>query len=138
MTITSQNVTIYAGDSQTVAVTLTDANGDPFALSANGVIKYRVAETSHDSDDPEILKELNAGIAMDGNVAEVTLTSDDTNLPPGIYYHEMKVYDQGDVSTAMTGAVVVRNALSMMGMSTPTQSLLSGQVTLAVNAVKTP
>jgi len=138
MTISGQNVTVYAGDTQTVAVQLTDANGAPFTLSANGTVKYRVTETSHDSADPEIAKELNAGILMDQNVAEVTLLSADTNLPPGIYYHEMKIYDLGDVSTAMTGAFVVRNALNMMGALSQGQSMLSGRVTLSVNAVKFP
>jgi hypothetical protein len=138
VTITSQNVVVYAGDSQTVAVTLSDANGDPFTLSASGTVKYRVAQTSHDSDDPEVAKELNGGVVMNGNVAEVTLLSTDTNLPNGIYYHELKVYDLGDVSTAMTGAFVVRNALSMMGALSQGQSMLSGRVTLSVNAVKFP
>jgi hypothetical protein len=114
MTITNQDVDVYRGDSALLEIGLTDANGDPFALTAGGTIKYRVAPTSHSSEDETLIrKELGAGVDLNDGVAEVSLLSEDTDLKPQSYYHELKIYDQGDVATAMTGNFQIRQALSM-------------------------
>jgi hypothetical protein len=114
MTITNQDVDVYRGDSALLEVQLTDANGDPFALTAGGTIKYRVAPTSHASEAEVVIrKELGAGIDLFEGVAEISLMSEDTDIMPQGYYHELKIYDLGDVATAMTGNFQVRQALSM-------------------------
>jgi hypothetical protein len=114
MTITNQDVDVYRGDSALLEIVLTDANGDPFALTAGGTIKYRVAPTAHASEDETVIrKELGAGVDLFEGVAEITLLSEDTDVIPQDYYHELKIYDLGDVATAMTGNFKVRQALKM-------------------------
>lgn len=114
MTITNQDVDVYRGDSALLEVQLTDANGDPFALTAGGTIKYRVAPTSHASEEETVIrKELGAGVDLFEGVAEISLLSEDTDLIPQSYYHELKIYDLGDVATAMTGNFQVRQSLRM-------------------------
>lgn len=114
MTITNQDVDVYRGDSALLEIQLTDANGDPFALTAGGTLKYRVAPTAHASEDETLIrKELGAGIDLLDGVAEVTLLSEDTDIIPQDYYHELKIYDLGDVATSMTGNFKVRWALRM-------------------------
>lgn len=114
MTITNQDVDVYRGDSALLEIQLTDANGDPFALTAGGTIKYRIANTSHASEDEVLVrKELGNGVDLFEGVASVSLLSEDTDLTPQSYYHELKIYDLGDVATAMTGNFQVRQALKM-------------------------
>src|SRR5882757_8710725 len=114
MTITNQDIDIYRGDSALVEISLTDANGDPFALTAGGTIKYRIANTSHASEDETLIrKELGKGVDLFEGVASIYLISEDTDLMPQSYYHELKIYDQGDVATAMTGNFLIRQALKM-------------------------
>lgn len=114
MTITNQDVDLFRGDSALLEISLTDANGDPFVLTAGGTIKYRVANTAHASEDEVLIrKELGAGIDLFDGVAEITLLSEDCDLTPQSYYHELKIYDQGDVATAMTGNFLVRQSLRM-------------------------
>lgn len=126
MTITNQDVDIYCGDSALLEVSLTDANGDPFALSAGGTIKYRVANSAH-AEVGEFLieKELGAGIDLQDGVASITLLTEDTDITPQDYYHEIKVFDQGDVATAMTGNFKIRQSLRF-----PTNKV--AQVTFAI------
>lgn len=114
MTITNQDVDVYRGDSALLEIQLTDANGDPFALTAGGTIKYRVAATSHaEENEAFIRKELGKGVDLTNGVAEITLLSEDTDILPQDYYHELKIYDLGDVATAMTGNFKIRQALRM-------------------------
>jgi len=114
MTIANQDVDIYRGDSALLEVQLTDANGDPFALTSGGTIKYRVANTSHATEDETLIrKELGNGIDLQDGVALIYLMSEDTDMKPQSYYHEVKIYDQGDVATAMVGNVQIRQSLRM-------------------------
>jgi hypothetical protein len=132
MTITNQNVDVFRGDTALLEISLTDANGDPFALTAGGTIKYRVANSAHASEDEALIrKELGSGIDLISGVAEVSLLTDDTDLDPQSYYHELKIYDQGDVATAMTGNFQVRQALSMPQIKQATVKLaLTGSTKL--------
>jgi hypothetical protein len=95
-------------------ISLTDANGDPFVLTAGGTLKYRVAPTAHSGEEETLIrKELGAGVELFDGVAEINLLSEDTAINPGDYYHELKIFDLGDVATALTGNFKVRQALSM-------------------------
>jgi hypothetical protein len=47
-----------------------------------------------------------------------------TDQAPGVYYHELKVYNSGDVSTAMVGAFVIRPALQLGVAVQPTTANL--------------
>lgn len=114
MTITNQDADVYRGDSALLEIALTDANGEPFALTAGGTIKYRVANSAHASEDEVLIsKELGAGVDLFDGIASVNLLPEDTDITPQDYYHELKIYDQGDVATAMTGNFKIRQALRM-------------------------
>ena len=67
-------------------------------------------------DPPLLTKELGAGILLDGNVAEISLSGDETEtLPLGFLYHQMTVLDvNGDVATALIGNVWTKRTLRMM------------------------
>lgn len=135
MTVTNQNYDVYRGDDALLQVTLTDANGDPFVLSANGTIKYRISYSQYAEEaDALVRKELSAGILMQDDVAEITLDEDDTDLPPGDYYHEMKVYDGDDTATAMTGTFTMRPSLTMTQQMQAQNASLAGEVILAADA----
>jgi hypothetical protein len=139
MTITNQDVDVYRGDSALLEISLTDANGDPFALTAGGTLKYRVAPTAHSSEDESVIrKELGAGIDLFDGVAEITLLSDDTDhIVPEDYYHELKIYDLGDVATAMTGNFKVRQSLQMPQVRQATVNI-SMTAKVNINAIKVP
>lgn len=114
MTITNQDVDLFRGDSALLQVTLTDINGAPFSLGPGGTIKYRMSDNPHSGDDGvHIRKELGSGVMLVGGVASVAILSEETDLLPDLYYHELKVYDGGDVATAMTGAFKVKQALRL-------------------------
>jgi hypothetical protein len=114
MTITNQDITIYRGDSALLNITLTDVNGQPFTLGPGGTVRYRMANTSHSGlADTHIIKELNAGVMLSAGVASVSILSEETDLPPDSYYHELKIYDGGDVATAMTGNFQIRPAMQL-------------------------
>ena len=114
MTIANQDVEIYRGDSALLAINLTDANGQPFSLGVGGTIKYRMADTSHANEDTtHIRKELGNGVTLVAGVASVAILPEETDLSPDLYYHELKIYDAGDVSTAMTGNFKIRQALQL-------------------------
>lgn len=131
MTITNQDVEIFRGDSALLQVTLTDVNGALLVLSAGGTIKYRMSDNSHSGDDRvHIRKELGNGILLVNGVASVALLSEETDLSPDLYYHELKVYDGGDVATAMTGSFNIRQALRL-------PQTMQGRASIALNgAVK--
>jgi hypothetical protein len=135
MTITNQHAFCYRGDSAVLAVTMTDANGDPFVLSPSGMIRYRISPSPHaDEGDALVRKQLGAGLILIDGVVEISLTIADTTQDPGLYYHELKVYEGIDVSTAMVGNFLVRRALTM-SPEVMTMAALSGQVSLRANAM---
>ena len=127
MTITNQNIKLYRGDTAQVAVTLTQADGSPFDPSINAVLKWRLTDNAHSSEDEaHVRKELGEGITLAaGGVINILLTAADTDLDPGLYYHELKIFDEGDVATAMTGFLVVRHALQLGSLPVPSQMALT-------------
>ena len=131
MTIRNQDVKVNRGDSVVLFIALTQADGTPFDPTLNAVIKWRMVDTSHDLDeDAWIRKDLGSGITVVNTPVKgvnVDLSEDDTNLVPGIYYHELKVWDVNDVTTATTGAFIVRKAVVMVkenNASPPAQNLV--------------
>jgi hypothetical protein len=119
MTITNQNVIIYRGDSAVLEIDLTMADGTPYDPESATIFKYRLSRNAHTPEaDATISKEEGDGITIADNTASVELSPTDTDLPPGLYYHELKAIDEpDDVSTMMTGTVVIKRSLNM---TTPT------------------
>lgn len=118
MTIRNQDIKVNRGDSYTIFIALTQADGTPFDPTINAVMKWRMVDTSHDLDvDAWIRKDLGSGITIVTSPVKgvnIALSKEDTNLPPGIYYHELKVWDVNDTTTTTSGAFIIRRAVIMV------------------------
>lgn len=118
MTIRNQDVKVNRGDSVVLFIALTQADGTPFDPTINAVFKWRMVDTSHALEsEAHIRKDLGAGITVVTSPVKginVALTKEDTDLPPGIYYHEAKAWDVGDVTTTTSGAFIIRRAIKMV------------------------
>ena len=118
MTIRNQDVKVNRGDSVTLFIASTQADGTPFDPTINAVMKWRMVDTSHDLDaDAWIRKDLGSGITVVNapiKGVNIDLSKEDTNLQPGIYYHELKVWDVNDVTTTTSGAFIIRRAVIMV------------------------
>lgn len=117
MTIRNQNVIIYRGDSTMIDIAVTQEDGTPYDPATGAQFKYRVAETSHE-DEVDVLisksSDPSGGITpIIGGVEVVITTADTTAFDPGIYYHELKLFDGVDEATTMVGAFIVRPSLLM-------------------------
>lgn len=114
MTITNQNAKVYRGDTALFDVTLTMADGAPYNPDIGAELKYRISRDWHTPEaDALVSKSLGSGITVAGNIATVELLETDTDLEPGIYHHELKIVLAPDVTTAMTGSVIIRKAMNM-------------------------
>lgn len=117
MTIRNQTVKINRGDTALLFVALTQADGTPYDPTVNAVIKWRLSRTSHTSEDRALVRKyLGNGIT---NVAapikgvNIALAAEDTDFFPGLYYHELKIWDNNDVMTAMTGTFIIKRVIGM-------------------------
>ncbi len=114
MTDTNQNFKVYRGDSHSMRVALTQADGNPYDPASGVTVRWRLAKSRYANDSEAlILKEIDNGITGYAGGVEITLTKEDTDLAPGLYYHELKVEDGADVATAMTGNAVIMPAAKM-------------------------
>jgi hypothetical protein len=113
MTITNQNIEIYRGDSATIHVDLSTEGAvfDPEVVPGLGIV-WLLTKSAH-ADEAEALlrKDLTAGITMTTDGCDIGLTHQDTDLEPRLYYHELKIFNGAEVSTAMTGICTLRWAL---------------------------
>lgn len=114
MTTTNQNAFIRRGDTASIDVALTDAYGAPYDPGIGGELKYRISRNWHTPENEAlVLKSLSDGITVDGTTATIEITEEDSDLAPGVYYHELKIIKSPDVSTTMTGNVIIKKALKM-------------------------
>src|SRR5882724_11457611 len=123
MTIRNQTVKVNRGDTALLFVALTQADGTPFDPSINAVIKWRLARTSHTSENMALVrKSLGSGIATVTSPIKgvnITLKAEDTDFFPSLYYHELKVWDGVDVFTAMTGTFIIKRVIGMGDLVSP-------------------
>lgn len=116
MTTTNQNIEVYRGNSKTVFVALTAADGSPYNPSTASSIRWRVANSAMAADAESLIEkdDTNGIVAVDGGI-NIVLSDADTDMLAGLYYHELKVYDVSldDISTAMTGTFIVKRSLPM-------------------------
>ncbi len=120
MTVTNQNFKVYRGDTWILHVDLTEADGSPYDPTLEAVIRWRLATSPHATEAEALVrKSLGDGIAVVEGGVDIILESGDTDQKPGLYYHELKVWDEGDVATAMTGNMVVRRAVPMGDIARP-------------------
>lgn len=114
MTVRNQTIKIYRGDTASRFIALTHADGTPYDPSINVTFKWQVARNAHTPDDRVLIrKEIGNGITTGVGGVTIELNAANTNLVPGLYYHELKVFDAEDVSTAMTGVFIIRQSLGM-------------------------
>src|SRR5882757_6841210 len=118
MTIKNQNVKINQGDTVTLFVALTQADGTPFDSTLNAVMKWRLMRNAYDNVlEALVKKDLESGITVVTTPVKgvnIALNVTDTNLPVRFYYHELKIWDSNDVTTAMTGLVIIKRAVQMV------------------------
>jgi hypothetical protein len=113
MTVANQDFRVYRGDSCQIDVALTAADGTTFRIDAGTQLRWVMTRFPSDESKAAVVKTLNDGIGpIDGGVL-ISLSATDTDLPPGQYYHELKIFDVADVATAMTGTVVIQRSAKM-------------------------
>jgi hypothetical protein len=124
MTVTNQNAVIYRGNTAILQVTLTDSDGDPYAPGGGAVVRYRISRNWYDMEEAAlVVKGLGTGITILAGVATIDITAEETELEPGLYYHELKITDGPDVSTSMVGTVIVKKSLTMVPTQVQLQAL---------------
>jgi len=113
MTVTNQTVRVYRGDTHSLTITMdVMADGSIFDPTLDVGYYWWMAETKY--DDPLVERSTGApGLEVLPTGIAITLCSADTDFRPGCYYHELKVFDGDDVSTAMTGFFIIRGALQI-------------------------
>lgn len=118
MTVKNQNVKINQGDTVTLFVALTQADGTPFDPTINAVMKWRLLRNAYDDAlEALVKKDLGTGITIvtaPVKGVNIALNVVDTNLPVRFYHHELKIFDVNDVTTAMTGLVIIQRAVQMV------------------------
>ncbi len=115
MTQVNQNFKMYRGNSQVIRVDLTTADGSPYDPLVGAVLRWRLAKSPYATEVESLIKKyLNDGITGATGYVQIALEPTDTeDLQPGLYYHELKVWDGDDVATAMVGHAVIRPSISM-------------------------
>jgi hypothetical protein len=112
----TRNFDLFRKNTKTLNVTVLNAAGTAVNLTG-AAIKWWLSKNPHSSgDDVLILKEIGEGISIVSAVAgtiEIVLGSADTDLPPGLYYHELKIFSGSSETTSMRGIVYMRSALNM-------------------------
>lgn len=120
MTQTNQNIRVYRGDTATLTIAVTQADGQPLDPGTNPTVEWRMARNWH-SPEAEVLvrKEPGEGMTLATGLVEIALETADTDHPPGLYYHELKIWDADEAATSMTGVVVIKPAMRMVEEPTP-------------------
>jgi hypothetical protein len=99
------NQTIFAGDTEVLNLTILDEGETKDVTGAT--LRYVVAKAPGGTPLIDI-DELDPFDALDG-LFQIVLLPTDTDLAPGVYYHEAELTESGGViSTALTGRLVVR------------------------------
>lgn len=112
MTTAHQNLRVHRGNSAKLVIDVTNADGSPFQPALEADFKYWISTSPHAlQGEALVAKTLGNGITVVPEGVEVVLSATDTDLVPGLYYHELKVWNLDDVATTMTGYVVVKHAL---------------------------
>jgi hypothetical protein len=114
MTVTNQNFKVFRGNTHSLDIALTQADGTPYDPTLNAVLRWRLTTSAHAKEEDAIIrKSTGNGITVAGNVATIVLATEDTDIDPGLYYHELRVWEGADIMTTMIGNAVVRRAVQM-------------------------
>ena len=109
MTTTKQNLTMYAGDTASITVGVSNADGNAASLagaSAVWVVEDQVGSGSF------IRKTIDDDISVSGSTVTISVCPTDTSeLGGGTYYHELEITDaSGNVSTTTTGLITIKKS----------------------------
>lgn len=111
MTSLNQNITIFAGDTKNVAVTVED-DAD-VAIDITGVtIEYVVKKSALDAAIAQISKTVGSGLTLTTPLSGIFtinfLPADTQSLGYQEYYHEAELTDlSGNISTIFTGILTL-------------------------------
>lgn len=138
MAETNQDVSLHRGDTHTLVFTLTNALGEPYDPTVPGVeVRWRLLRSASDNDARAlVVKDLSAGITAVPGEATVELAAEDTDWVPGIYAHELKVFDGEETFTAAQGVLWIRPSARMGTGEEPillSASLTGGTPTVATS-----
>lgn len=105
------DVTIFAGDDQTLEVEVFDSEGELVDLMGVQAVTWHLSRTVHHRP-AIVVKSLGSGVtitdAPNGRI-DIAISPADTEGRQGRHYHEIEVIDeQGHVSTILTGTVTIR------------------------------
>ena len=110
MTVRNQNFSMHVGEAKTVFVALTNEDGSAFD-PAGSTMEWWLAKTSH--SDKIMQKKLGEGLRLSpGGVCIVLASADTYDLPPELYYHELKL-NIGSTGLSVVGTVHLRPAPDM-------------------------
>lgn len=115
----TQNFTLYRGDSKTLIIQCRDATGAVFDLT-DSTIKWWLARNPYSVGEDVLIAKSSAAndgiiirVPATSGVIEVALNERDTDLEPGLFYHELKTFLNDAIATSMRGTVYVRDTLNM-------------------------
>jgi hypothetical protein len=136
MTIRNQQIDVYRSNSATINVTLT-ADGGLYPTGNVGVEMIWLVAKTVDATEVLLRKQIGDGISIvEPGVIEIVLDAADTDaLEPGWYYHELKVIDGDDRSTAMVGPLWVRQCMRTGELRKPASLQASVVTTIPLVAV---
>ena len=107
MTVRNQNFSMHVGETKTVFVALTNEDGTAFE-TAGTTMEWWLAKSSH--SDKIMQKKLGEGLRLSpGGVCIVLASADTYDLPPELYYHELKInIGSTGLSVSTVGTVHLR------------------------------
>jgi hypothetical protein len=109
----SQNFRIFAGDSATLDVAITNPDGTEFNPAEAGNYVWIMTRDPSNYDAAAIIKVLGDGISTISGGVSITLSPTDTDVAPGPYAHLLRVWDGPDVAVVMVGTAIIRPAAVM-------------------------
>jgi hypothetical protein len=99
---------MYSGDSKTIEVAITDADGNAVMLTGATAI-YTIREAITSTTALVTKATGGSGITISGSTVTITLAAADTASLAGTYYHELEITDTGgNVSTAFQDVVTIK------------------------------
>lgn len=111
MTMTGQTVTLWAGDSLTLAFAVVDADGTAVDLTG-GSARWWLGKNNKATDANGGVYVKKTGSISTSTVEVTILPADTKDLKPGTLYHECEVIDaSGNVATIAVGSFILQPAI---------------------------
>jgi len=109
-------MTIQRGNPYNAVITITDANGNAYDLTNKTVFFTVKKSTDTDADDSEavITKDIVAHTSASGGITALELTAVQTDIVPGDYKWDLRVYDDSPLVQMNTdsGTCVITDVIT--------------------------